>query len=141
MVLHSTCIACILILLSRIAHAALPSGSIHRQRVHADVGCDQYFRIDWFRVEHFYGHYLVKSCRVFVCRSHLHVPLFLSPHCYVCLFGVICRYIGGKKVYVAVPYQVKACVFAALLYNIVETLPSLVLKHNLPCSECKTEEW
>jgi hypothetical protein len=78
---------------------------------------------------------------VFLLATDLQVPSFLIAHCYVCLFGVICRYIGGKKAYEAVPYQVKACVFAALLYNIVETLPSLVLKYNLPCSECKTEEW
>ncbi len=51
------------------------------------------------------------------------------------------RCLGGKKLFIAVPFQVKACVFAALLYAIVHTLPSLVLKYDLPCSECKTEEW
>ena len=43
--------------------------------------------------------------------------------------------------FLGVPYQVKACVFASLLYAIVDTLPSLVLKYDLPCAECKTEEW
>ncbi len=29
------------------------------------------------------------------------------------------RYVGGKKVFIAVPYQLKACVFLGLLYAIV----------------------
>jgi hypothetical protein len=44
-------------------------------------------------------------------------------------------------VFLAVPYQVKACVFAGLLYSIVGTLPSFIMKYDLPCSECNTEEW
>ncbi len=43
--------------------------------------------------------------------------------------------------FLAVPYQVKACVFAGLLNAIVGTLPSLIMKYDLPCSECNTEEW
>ena len=37
-------------------------------------------------------------------------------------------------------FQVKFCVGAGLLLSVVGTLPSLVLKHGLPC-ECETEEW
>jgi hypothetical protein len=37
-------------------------------------------------------------------------------------------------------FQVKFCVGAGLLLFLVETLPSMVLKYELPC-ECKTEEW
>lgn len=29
----------------------------------------------------------------------------------------------------------------ALVYSLVETLPSVILKYDLPCSECETEEW
>ena len=37
-------------------------------------------------------------------------------------------------------FQVKYCVFAGLLYGLIATFPSLVLKYELPC-ECETEEW
>ena len=53
----------------------------------------------------------------------------------------LCRWLGGKKAFLAVPFQVKMCVFSGLLYAIVGTLPSLVMKYDLPCSECNTEEW
>jgi hypothetical protein len=69
-----------------------------------------------------------------------HVPLVvLLTFSHIWLHD--CRWLGGKRMFAAVPYQVKACVFAGLLYGIVGTLPSLILKHDLPCSECKTEEW
>ncbi len=59
---------------------------------------------------------------------------------YFCLVRLR-RWLGGKKVFLAVPHQIKACVFSGLLYAIVGTLPSLIMKYNLPCSECNTEEW
>jgi hypothetical protein len=37
-------------------------------------------------------------------------------------------------------FQVKFCVGAGLLLFLVGTLPSLVLKYELPCG-CETEEW
>jgi hypothetical protein len=38
------------------------------------------------------------------------------------------------------PFQLKVCIFAGLAYGMVETLPSLAMKHDLAC-ECATEEW
>ena len=48
--------------------------------------------------------------------------------------------IAGKKAFAQTPYQLKACVFLGLLYAVVGTLPSLLLKYDLAC-ECETEEW
>jgi hypothetical protein len=59
---------------------------------------------------------------------------------HICLVW-LCRWLGGKKVFLALPYQLKMCVFAGLLYAIVGTLPSLIMKYDLPCSECNTDEW
>ena len=72
-----------------------------------------------------------------ICMYHSYSYYPLDHFCLVWL----CRYLGGKKVFLAVPYQVKACVFVGLLYSIVGTLPSLIMKYDLPCSECNTEEW
>jgi hypothetical protein len=51
------------------------------------------------------------------------------------------RYLGGPKMYESIPYQLKACVSGGLLYAAVHTLPSLILKYDLPCFDCETEEW
>ena len=48
--------------------------------------------------------------------------------------------IGSRKEFSALPYQLKVCVFAGILYGLVGTLPSLVMKYGLPCA-CETEEW
>jgi hypothetical protein len=48
--------------------------------------------------------------------------------------------IGSRKEFSALPYQLKVCVFAGVLYGLVGTLPSLVMKYELPCA-CETEEW
>ncbi len=48
--------------------------------------------------------------------------------------------IGSRKDFTALPYQLKVCVFAGILYGLVGTLPSLVMKYELPCA-CETEEW
>ncbi len=47
--------------------------------------------------------------------------------------------LGGKKHFDALPFQLKFCVFAGMAYFLFGTLPSLVLKYDLPC-ECPTEE-
>jgi hypothetical protein len=72
-----------------------------------------------------------------ICMYHSFSYYPLDHFCLVWL----CRWLGGKKAFLAVPYQVKACVFVGLLYSIVGTLPSLIMKYDLPCSECNTEEW
>ncbi len=48
--------------------------------------------------------------------------------------------IGSRKEFSALPFQLKVCVFAGILYGLVGTLPSLVMKYELPCA-CETEEW
>jgi hypothetical protein len=48
--------------------------------------------------------------------------------------------ISKKGEFQSTPYQLKFCVFASLLYGVMETLPSLFLKFDLPCG-CETEEW
>jgi hypothetical protein len=48
--------------------------------------------------------------------------------------------LAGKKQFSKTPYQLKFCVFGGILYGVVGTLPSLVMKYDLPCS-CTTEEW
>jgi hypothetical protein len=47
---------------------------------------------------------------------------------------------GSRNEFSALPYQLKVCVFAGILYGLVGTLPSLVMKYGLPCA-CETEEW
>jgi hypothetical protein len=47
---------------------------------------------------------------------------------------------GGKAYMSGQPFQLKACVLMGILYGMVATLPSLVMKYDLPC-ECETEEW
>ncbi len=73
----------------------------------------------------------------------LYHSFFLITHfdIFFCPVWWLCRWLGGKKVFLAVPCQVQACVFSGLLYSIVGTLPSLIMKYDLPCSECTTEEW
>jgi hypothetical protein len=48
--------------------------------------------------------------------------------------------IADKRDLMKTPYQLKFCVFAGLLFGAVGTLPSLILKYDLPCT-CETEEW
>jgi hypothetical protein len=48
--------------------------------------------------------------------------------------------LGGKRCLSGQPFQLKFCVFAGILYGVVATFPSLMLKYDLPC-ECETEEW
>jgi hypothetical protein len=48
--------------------------------------------------------------------------------------------IGSRKEFSALPYQLKVCVFAGIVYGLVGTLPSLIMKYDLPCA-CETEEW
>jgi hypothetical protein len=127
-----------------IALAALPSGSILRRGVRTNVGWKQCCRIDWFDVERVHVHDLVRSYVTFyccfpslLCMHHSFSYFSLGHFCLVWL----CRWLGGKKAFLAVPYQVKACVFQGILYAIVGTLPSLIMKYDLPCSECSTEEW
>ncbi len=117
-----------------VALAALPCCSILRRGVWTNVGWKQCCRIDWFGVERVHVHDMVRLHIISI------VPfVFLSSNTW-CL-AWLCRWLGGKKVFLAVPYQVKACVFVGLLYSIVGTLPSLIMKYDLPCSECNTEEW
>jgi hypothetical protein len=47
---------------------------------------------------------------------------------------------GGKAYMSGQPFQLNACVLMGILYGMVATLPSLVMKYDLPC-ECETEEW
>ncbi len=77
-------------------------------------------------------YYITIYCTIHFLITHLDI--------FFCRVWLLCRWLGGKKV-LAVPYQVQACVFSGLLYAIVETLPSLIMKYDLPCSECNTEEW
>ena len=56
------------------------------------------------------------------------------------LFMVSTWGLAGWKHFNAQPYQLKACVFGGILYGLVGTLPSLVLKYDLACG-CETEEW
>jgi hypothetical protein len=132
----------IYILLPSFVRAVLPSSGVCYRRLYRDVGCKPCCWIDWVAVKCVHDRDLVillwtfsRICLLFRCI------VILSFH--VCLPVSCCnrRYLGGIKVFIAVVYQVKACVFAALLYAIVETIPSLVLKYDLPCSECTTEEW
>ncbi len=56
------------------------------------------------------------------------------------VFMVATWTIGGRKHFSALPYQLKVCVFAGIAYGLVGTLPSLIMKYELPCA-CETEEW
>ena len=44
------------------------------------------------------------------------------------IFMVTTWYVGGTKVYRAVPYHLKVCVYGALAYGLIETIPSLAMK-------------
>jgi len=55
------------------------------------------------------------------------------------LFMTCTWMIAGKRIRSKLPYQLKFCVFAGLLFGMLGTLPSLILKYDLPC-ECDTEE-
>jgi hypothetical protein len=48
-------------------------------------------------------------------------------------------FIAGKRHLSAQPFQLKWCIFAGLVYGLVGTFPSLIMKYDLPC-ECETEE-
>jgi hypothetical protein len=48
--------------------------------------------------------------------------------------------VAGRRHFSTLPYQLKVCVFAGIVYGIVGTLPSLMMKYDLPCA-CETEEW
>jgi hypothetical protein len=48
--------------------------------------------------------------------------------------------IGGRRQFSTLPNQLKVCVFAGIVYGIVGTLPSLIMKYELPCA-CETVEW
>ena len=63
------------------------------------------------------------------------------------ILGIICNVmmlltwaIQSRKVVNAVPFQIKSCVIWGLLYGLIETIPSVALKYELPCSDCETEE-
>jgi hypothetical protein len=57
------------------------------------------------------------------------------------LFVALTWSLGGRKVVENVPYQLQYCVFAGLLFGLVVTLPALLLKDDLACEDCLTEEW
>jgi hypothetical protein len=48
--------------------------------------------------------------------------------------------LAGKRHLSEQPFQLRFCVFAGIFYGAVATIPSLVMKYDLPC-ECETEEW
>ena len=56
------------------------------------------------------------------------------------LFMACTWFIAGKKCLAKQPYQLKFCVFSGVIYGMVGTLPSLILKYDLAC-DCPTEEW
>ncbi len=56
-----------------------------------------------------------------------------------CLFLIVdwlllflLRYMGGKKVFEAVNFNLKMCVICGLLYGIIDTIPVLILGKELP---------
>ena len=55
------------------------------------------------------------------------------------LFMACTWFIAGKQHLSDQPFQLKWCIFAGLVYGLVATFPSLILKYGLPC-ECETEE-
>jgi len=53
---------------------------------------------------------------------------------------MICTWIlGGRKHFHEQPFAVKVCVLGGIFYNLVDTLPVLALKYDLPCTNA-TEE-
>ena len=56
------------------------------------------------------------------------------------LFMACTWFIEGGKYFQKQPYQLKFCVFSGVIYGMVGTLPSLILKYDLAC-DCPTEEW
>ncbi len=81
------------------------------------------------------------SYLLFLFLPALYVTFVFLSSTWSLLSCMIVRYLGGKKVFLAVPHQVKMCAFSGLLYAIVGTLPSFIMKYDLPCFECNTEEW
>jgi hypothetical protein len=55
------------------------------------------------------------------------------------LFMAATWYISGRRHFKAIPFQLKNCVFLGILYGLVDTLPVVLLKFDLPCS-CDTDE-
>jgi hypothetical protein len=55
------------------------------------------------------------------------------------IFVFLTWMLGGRLVWKKLPFQIRYSVLAGVVYGIVETLPSLVLKYDLPCA-CETEE-
>jgi hypothetical protein len=56
------------------------------------------------------------------------------------LFMVTTWAVAGKKTFLGLPVQLKACVFYGIVCGLVDIFPSLVLKNDLPCGACGTEE-
>ena len=56
------------------------------------------------------------------------------------VFMALTWMLGGRRRMSRQSFQLKICVFAGILYGMVATLPSLLMKYDLPC-ECETEEW
>jgi hypothetical protein len=49
--------------------------------------------------------------------------------------------LSGRKAFASIVTQLKACVFFGIMYGLVETLPSLILKYDLPCETVTEEGW
>jgi hypothetical protein len=53
---------------------------------------------------------------------------------------VACTWVlGGKRLFKKQPFEIKFCVFAGICIGLLDTLPSLVLKYDLPCA-CETAD-
>ena len=53
---------------------------------------------------------------------------------------MVCTWkLAGRREFEATPFQLKSCVFWGLVYGIVETIPTLIFKYDLPCKH-RTEE-
>jgi hypothetical protein len=48
------------------------------------------------------------------------------------IFMATTMFIGGKKAFRALPFNLKMCVADGLLYGIIDTLPVLILAEGLP---------
>eukprot|EP00398_MALV-I-01_sp_L67-1_P000699 gene699-605_t len=54
---------------------------------------------------------------------------------------MVCTWkLSGRRAFDALPFQLKACVFLGLLYGLVETIPTAILKFDLPCANETVEE-
>ena len=56
------------------------------------------------------------------------------------LFMAVTWVIAGRKHFKKMQFQIKFMVIAGIVYGLVETLPSLILKYDLPCA-CEDEDW